>query len=204
MPIVVALLAGIFGIVGVVLGQLINARRERAREDVRWARDREREERQRIHDKEMERRAETVRAVAQYVGRVRLWEGVMQEIVQAIDYDRPQLTNEMRQSVIEAQQAAAEALGVLELVSGGELQHTAMNAWYEIAMVAHDLCTPEERGWDFLHDRVWSVVDEMSWVLIEAKKELGFDEYRGSSWSTPAKPSTRQDVSPSPPSAQTP
>ncbi|MBP2320480.1 hypothetical protein JOF56_000865 [Kibdelosporangium banguiense] len=49
-PVVVALLAGVFGVVGVVIGQILNARRERTREDVRWERDREQRELDRVHD----------------------------------------------------------------------------------------------------------------------------------------------------------
>ncbi|MGI5506316.1 hypothetical protein [Lentzea sp. CA-135723] len=49
-PIAVALLAGVFGIVGVITGQLLNARRERLREDLRWQRERESQREQNAHD----------------------------------------------------------------------------------------------------------------------------------------------------------
>ncbi|WP_154697240.1 hypothetical protein [Lentzea guizhouensis] len=57
-PIMVALLAGVFGIVGVIAGQLLNAKRERIREDLRWQREQERTREQNAHDARIEWRTQ--------------------------------------------------------------------------------------------------------------------------------------------------
>lgn len=49
-PIAVALLAGVFGIVGVVTGNLLQSKRERLREDLRWLREQTSVREQNQHD----------------------------------------------------------------------------------------------------------------------------------------------------------
>lgn len=211
----VPIVVGILGVIGVVLGQLVNSwregkrwQKELAREDLRWTREREREEARWIHERERDaaqaryaldvaRREAAIRAVARYVGCLRRWHSEIWRIYGETPRGQ-QPTMEDLKNFHTIEQEAAEALGLLELVGNGDLQEAARDSWYEHASADSYL-----RGKGDGFNALSSLDDELHWVLITAKKELGFDEYRVPGAVQEGGEEPASEVSPAPPSATT-
>lgn len=70
-PIAVALVAGTLGILGVILGQVVNARRERIREDVKWQREQEKLATERADKTRADWRERRLHCYSEFLGELR-------------------------------------------------------------------------------------------------------------------------------------
>lgn len=178
--VVLGVLVPVSALAGSIGGQWIAARngdkrweRDAQREELRWQRELERERNQREHDLEVLRRQDIIRSVSRYVGCLRTWHSVIWSIYPDIpEGGRP--TGDHADRFRQVEQDAADALGLLELVCPGELQEAARDAWFEYSSAETYMAAPHEQAFK----QLGSLGDELDWVLLIARKELGFDGYR--------------------------
>lgn len=192
MPIVVALLAGILGVAGVVVGQLLNARRERQHEEVRWERERQRLADERAHETRLHWSEKRAEAYGAYMAELDAWIRHARYVCQM-----PRtLPDKVRLAEMDRLTAVMQGLvGTIQLMAGNEdirWKCTELVGYCQLFIAgAASLTQPEQVG-QIVSDGIR--VSEHRDKLFELfRAELGVG--------TP--PASVESATPSPPSAPT-
>ncbi|NUT47701.1 MAG: hypothetical protein HOV94_10395 [Saccharothrix sp.] len=165
-PIVVALLAGVFGVVGVAIGQGANARRERQREDLRWQRERERLTDERAHAERLHWRSERLRVYAKFVANLSDWHLHLAQASKTT-LSHQKLSASQKAKIYAARSAAMESCSAAAILAS-DLARAEVTTAMERLHKLHTSAVEEESGPD-----AWSLAETLVRVENAIRVELG-------------------------------